>query len=98
MFLAVLILAVSCAPASSNPVDSTGPAPGTAAPQETYPEEAPATGIEEQEPADNAKTGRSSFESEDLFGLGEIGLLPALLQSFGTAIDCDFDDALSTCQ
>ncbi len=39
-----------------------------------------------------------SLDSDELVGLGELGLLPSLFQTFGTGIDCDFDDALSTCQ
>ncbi|MCP3960463.1 MAG: hypothetical protein GY719_21675 [bacterium] len=49
-----------------------------------------------EQPAQRRSGG--SLDSEDLVGLGELGLLPALLESFGTSIDCDFDDALSTCQ
>ncbi len=42
--------------------------------------------------------GQSLVDSEDLLGLGELGLLPSLLQSLGTGTECDFDDAFSTCQ
>ncbi len=44
------------------------------------------------------RLGQSLVDSEELIGLGELGLLPSLLQSLGTGSDCDFDDALSTCQ
>ncbi len=42
--------------------------------------------------------GGQTADSEELIGLGELGLLPSLLQTFGAGIDCDFDDAFSTCQ
>ena len=42
--------------------------------------------------------GQSLVDSEELIGLGELGLWPSLFQTFGTGIDCDFDDAFSTCQ
>lgn len=42
--------------------------------------------------------GQSLLDSDELIGLGELGLLPSLLPAFGAGIDCDFDDALSTCQ
>ena len=45
-----------------------------------------------------ASGGQSLVDSEELIGLGELGLLPSLLQTFGAGIDCDFDDAFSTCQ
>lgn len=41
--------------------------------------------------------GGGLVDSEELIGLGELGLLPSLLQSFGT-LDCEFEDAFSTCQ
>lgn len=31
-------------------------------------------------------------------GLGDLGALPGLLDDFSSTPDCDFDDALSTCQ
>ena len=52
----------------------------------------------EAEDSGRRRGGQSPIEADELVGLGELGLLPSLLQSFGTGIDCDFDDALSTCQ
>ncbi len=48
--------------------------------------------------AASAGGGQSLVDSDELIGLGELGLLPSLLQTFGTGIECDFDDAFSTCQ
>ena len=45
-----------------------------------------------------SRRGSSSIESDELIALGEFGLLPSLLQTINTGVDCDFDDALSTCQ
>ena len=43
-------------------------------------------------PEDDLDTG-------DLEGLGELGVLPNLVQrALAPSTDCDFDDALSTCQ
>ncbi len=47
---------------------------------------------------DSGRGGQGLVDSEELIGLGELGLLPSLLQTFGARIDCDFDDAFSTCQ
>lgn len=39
------------------------------------------------------------LEADDLEGLGELGVLPDLVQrALSPTADCDFDDALSTCQ
>ncbi len=76
------------APGNSEAVtDGSAPVAGDAP---AGPDEAPAT----------TSTGRrgQSLGSDDLIGLGELGLLPSLIQTLGTGIDCDFDDALSTCQ
>lgn len=58
------------------------------------------TGSEAPEaaPESGARRSGQSIDSDDLVGLGELGLLPSLLQTLGTGIHCDFDDALSTCQ
>ncbi len=80
----VALLPVACtAPASSEPA-AAGEAPESAAKPE------PAAG--------QIRRGQTLVDSEELIGLGELGLLPALLQSLGTGSECDFDDALSTCQ
>ncbi len=44
------------------------------------------------------RQGHGLVDSEELIGLGELGLLPSLLQGLGTGFECDFDDAFSTCQ
>ena len=49
-------------------------------------------------PETGTRSGGRRLDSDELVGLGELGLLPSLLQTLGTGIDCDFDDALSTCQ
>ncbi|MEM9596844.1 MAG: hypothetical protein AAGD06_21420 [Acidobacteriota bacterium] len=38
------------------------------------------------------------LEAEDFEGLGELGVLPGLFEALDPGADCDFDDALSTCQ
>ncbi len=73
---------------------------GCSTPASSYPEAAEP--LESVDPAVVAQeapsSGQSLVDSEELIGLGELGLLPSLLQTFGAGIDCDFDDAFSTCQ
>lgn len=101
--LTVLALIGACAvPEGQAPAEAAGPAPQEASPLAS--DQPPEAGSENQgndateneQPTPRRSGG--SLDSDELVGLGELGLLPALLESFGTSIDCDFDDALSTCQ
>ena len=38
------------------------------------------------------------LDAQSLRDFGELGVLPGLLDDFSSVPDCDFDDALSTCQ
>ncbi len=62
------------------------------------PEAAPLMPSAEPSASPAAGDGESLVDAEELIGLGEIGLLPSLLQTLSPGIDCDFDDAYSTCQ
>ncbi len=85
LIVALAVTAACSAPASSEP---------EAAVRLAEPSESVAA-----EPAPDVESGGQGLvDSEELIGLGELGLLPSLLQSFGAGIDCDFDDAFSTCQ
>lgn len=42
--------------------------------------------------------GSQPLDAESLREFGELGVLPGLLGDFSNVPDCDFDDALSTCQ
>ncbi len=86
--LIALVPAACTAPAGSEPEASSA-----AGQVETEPAAAPATAG-----GGPVRRGQSLAGSEDLIGLGELGLLPSLIQSLGAGLDCDFDDALSTCQ
>lgn len=92
--VSALVPAACTAPGNSEPAKAISSAPVAVAEQldegaeSGRPEEAVVT----------SRRGRSPIDSEELIGLGELGLLPALFQTLGTGIDCDFDDALSTCQ
>ncbi len=81
--MSLLVLAVGCSPTS---LESQAAEPVQSSSETASPSPPPATG------------GGSLVDSEELIGLGELGLLPSLLPSFGAGLDCDFDDALSTCQ
>ena len=91
-----LTLAACSAPGSSEPArDGSGPVAGDLShPPEAQSSEAPASAT----PGTGTRRRGAGLESDELVGLGELGLLPSLLQTFSTGIDCDFDDALSTCQ
>lgn len=39
-----------------------------------------------------------ALDPQSLRDFGELGVLPGLLDDFSKVPDCDFDDALSTCQ
>ena len=41
---------------------------------------------------------RRGVDSEELVGLGELGLLPTLIQALSPGIDCDPGDPFSNCQ
>ena len=90
LFLSPVLLAAACtAPASSEP-EAPAAARILEAPEPTAEPTPRAEG-------ETAGGGQGLIDSEELIGLGELGLLPSLLQSFG-AVECDFDDAFSTCQ
>lgn len=38
------------------------------------------------------------LDHDEMIGLGELGALPGLLDSFAPSPDCDFDEPLSSCQ
>ncbi len=85
LIVILVVLAVGCStPASSYPEAAERPELSEPAPPKL--------------PQGAAIGGQSLIDSEELIGLGELGLLPSLLQTFGAGIDCDFDDAFSTCQ
>ncbi len=92
LLLIAMLVATACTPASSEPEATALPLASS---------EPTATGdsvIDDPVIGDSAGGGRNLVDSEELIGLGELGLLPSLLQTFGARIDCDFDDAFSTCQ
>lgn len=43
-------------------------------------------------------SGSEPLDAQSLRDFGELGVLPGLLDDFSSVPDCDFDDALSTCQ
>lgn len=45
-----------------------------------------------------ADPGDQPLDGQSLREFGELGVLPGLLDDFSSVPDCDFDDALSTCQ
>lgn len=49
----------------------------------------------ETEPPDSDS---QPLDAQSLREFGELGVLPGLLDDFSSVPDCDFDDALSTCQ
>lgn len=44
------------------------------------------------------RAGTNSLGAEDLQNLGEIGILPHLMQTMAPGTACDFDSTLSSCQ
>lgn len=47
---------------------------------------------------DRPASANRSLGEEDLRNLGELGLLPHVVQSISTGAPCDFSDAMSNCQ
>lgn len=94
--IAILVVAPACAPAGSEPEVAASPLE-TSEPEMTGVDD-PVTGDPDPDAGDSVGGGQSLIDSEELIGLGELGLLPSLVQTFGARIDCDFEDAFSTCQ
>ncbi len=65
---------------------------GAAAATTTEPESSVTTNSRSSRPSSG------SLESEELVGLGELGLLPSLIQSLSPSTGCDLDDPFSSCQ
>ncbi len=96
MLIAMLAVSACSSPANSEPEAARLLEPVTA---ESLVAESSSDDPAIGDPASgDAVGGRSLVDSEELIGLGELGLLPSLLQTFGAGIDCEFDDAFSTCQ
>ena len=49
-------------------------------------------------PADDDSSGSEPLDAQSLRDFGELGVLPGLFDDLTSLPDCDFDDALSTCQ
>lgn len=75
------------APAFSAAAPASSPAPARVRPVLLEP-------IVEARPAGADR----SLEDEDLRDLGELGLLPHVVQSISSGAPCDFNDAMSHCQ
>ena len=70
--------------------DETGNRTGEARPAAESSAAEPATPV--------ADPGDQPLDGQSLREFGELGVLPGLLDDFSSVPDCDFDDALSTCQ
>jgi hypothetical protein len=49
-------------------------------------------------PPDTDFESGEALDPQSLRDFGELGVLPGLFDDFSSVPDCDFDDALSTCQ
>lgn len=77
-------------PASETASDSTiGTAPRIAS-------DSPFKDEDSEEPV--VAAGSEPLDEQSLREFGELGVLPGLFDDFSSVPDCDFDDALSTCQ
>lgn len=50
------------------------------------------------EPIVEQRPASSGLGEEDLRDLGELSILPHVIQSISSGAPCDFNDAMSTCQ
>jgi hypothetical protein len=70
-----------------------------------HPDDDPATtgqengvGDRDRAPPQTDFEAGEALDPQSLRDFGELGVLPGLLDDFSNVPDCDFDDALSTCQ
>jgi hypothetical protein len=93
----------ACAPTDGAPRRGTAGAQGGV--RSGLPLASPSSGTERQELPrfdpileSAPSAGTNSLGAEDLQNLGEVGILPHLMQTMAPGTACDFDSTLSSCQ
>lgn len=99
--LAVVVVAVLAAilwsASSTEPVSANVRADTAQSPSTPSVSSRPETDATRDAPPPSRRPS-SGLDPDELVGIGELGLLPSLLQALDTGVECDFDDAFSTCQ